>query len=588
MHSPDFVLSGQFRLDENKTTTGLSIGAILNFPLSDIFTISGRLGYNDMSGVLPGSGTSDIVNNFDASLAYFEIMPSVQFFNVIPVERLYLLGGIELGIPVTNKYESGIIAQVPVEQEIADANMRMALVIGAGYVFDISRRIFLAPEISYRIPFSDVSSNDVFQTWSVPQIRLGVSLTFGFGSDKPVPDGKDPYLSVGFDDVRYYDLEGKSNKLKKIRVEDNQYKELFPLIPYVFFDENSDKPRTDNQTMSQGSDAGQYSLESLEADALKINTRTLDIIGSRMKLNTNTSITLTGTNDGKKEPANKSLSQKRAEFAKNYLVTAHGIEPARINIVSAGLPKKPSSSSVPEGIEENRRVEITSSDGFILQPIVIREEVQSLAYPNLIEFIPMVETSDSIVSWKLEITQADKTLRTLEGTGEVPPLQWIIYPNELQKKEMPIEYNLRVRNSAGLSRSESGTIPVDYFSFIRKKEENMPDRIISKFSLVLFDFDKADISAEDMKILETEVLPSIKFNSIVKIFGYTDKIGDSDYNKKLAQRRAESVAKLIREKVKDVKPEVHGVGYNKGLFENESPVGRHLSRTVQIIVESPK
>lgn len=588
MHSPDFKIPDIISVNENKTTTGFSIGALINYPISNNISLSGSIGYNDLSGVLAGKGLSGLDLNFDASLAYLEIMPSVKIFNLIPVDRLYLLGGFELGVPVTKGYEIEISATQTQKQDIADPSLRIAAAIGAGYVFDLSKTIFLTPEVSFRIPFSEVSSSEIFKTWNVPQLRFGFSLTFGLESEGNGPTGKDSYLKIGFDEIRYYDMEGNANKLKRIKVEDNQYKELFPLIPYVFFDENKEIPRQDNQTLSQGSDAGQYSLESLEADALKINTRTLDIIGSRMKLNSNSKITITGTIDSKKESPNKSLSQKRAEFAKNYLINAHGIETARINIVSAGLPSKPSSSAVPEGIEENRRVEITSSDEFLLQPIVIKEDVQSLAYPNLIEFVPFVKTSDSVTSWKLEITQMDKTLRTLEGTGDIPPLQWIIYPNELHKKEIPIEYNLIVKNGAGLSRRESGTIPVDYFSFIRKKEENMPDRIISKFSLVLFDFDKADISAEDMKILEENVLPSIKFNSTVKIYGYTDKIGDADYNKKLAQKRAETVAKLIRDKVKDVKAEVFGVGYNKGLFENDTPIGRHLSRTVQIIVESPK
>jgi outer membrane protein OmpA-like peptidoglycan-associated protein len=585
MHSPNFNMDSIASVTDNKTTTGIAVGAIFNYPVSDMITLSGRFGYNDLSGTLDGKNPLSQELSFDAGLSYLEITPAVNLFNIIPVERLYLLAGLELGIPLSPKYEISF-SSTNALIELPDPNVRIAAAIGAGYIFDLSKNVFLTPEISFRIPFTQVSSNSKFDSWSVSQIRLGVSLTFGLEST--APGAKESYLKIGFDDIRYYDLEGNTNTLKRIKVEDNQYKELFPIIPYVFYNENKDVPREDNQALAQGSEAGQYSLDNLEADALKINIRTLDIIGARMKLNTNSTITITGTNDGKKESTNKSLSQKRAEYAKNYLVNSHGIEPARINIVSAGLPSKPSSSSVPEGIEENRRIEIRSNDDFILQPIVIKEEVQSLADPNLIEFVPFVKTSDSVISWKLEITQMDKTLRVMEGTGDIPPLQWIIYPNELHKKEIPIEFNLSVKNSAGLSRRESGTIPVDYFSFIRKKEEQMPDRIIYKFSLVLFDFDKSDISPSDMKIIEDNVLPSVKFNSIVKIYGYTDKIGDQGYNKKLAQKRAETVAKLIKDKVKDAKVEVYGVGYNKGLFENDTPVGRHLSRTVQILVESPK
>ncbi len=589
MHSPDFTLPSLALFNNNDNQAGFALGITGNFPVSKLITISGSVGYNDLSGDLEGMLLQDNTPLLSASLGCLEIAPSVQFHNLLPVDRLYFLAGVELGIPLTKSYDlSNATGALNMKADIPDPTFRMAGAVGAGYIFELSKTIFLTPEISFRIPFTDVSSNDDFKTWNVSQLRFGVSLTFGFSGDEGGKTGPESSLDIGFEDIRYYDRDGKSNTLKKIKVEDTQYKELFPLIPYVFFDENKETPADKTQAPAQGNEAGAFSDASLEPEAVKINMKTIDIIGSRLRSKPNATITITGTHDGKKENANKSISQKRAEYVKKYLVTNYGIAPERINIVSGSMPSKPSTSNVPEGVAENRRIEFSSNDKAILQPIIIKEDVQSLADPNLIEFLPYAKSTDSIVSWKLTITQMDKTLRTLEGTGGIPPLQWIIYPNDLQKKELPIEYELAVRNSAGLTRKESGTIPVDYFSYIRKKEEHMPDRTISKFSLILFDFDKADISESDMSVIQENVLPAIKFNSTVKIFGYTDRIGDSDYNRKLAQRRAETVAKMITDKAPDAKVEFVGVGYMNGLFENETPIGRHLSRTVQIFVETPK
>jgi outer membrane protein OmpA-like peptidoglycan-associated protein len=106
--------------------------------------------------------------------------------------------------------------------------------------------------------------------------------------------------------------------------------------------------------------------------------------------------------------------------------------------------------------------------------------------------------------------------------------------------------------------------------------------------LVLFDFDKAEVSPADMEIIDKYILPAIKFNSTVQVYGYTDRIGDEEYNRKLAERRATAVSNIIKQKKKDVKIETFDVGEKVLIFDNDTPVGRHLSRTVQVIVTTPK
>jgi outer membrane protein OmpA-like peptidoglycan-associated protein len=340
--------------------------------------------------------------------------------------------------------------------------------------------------------------------------------------------------------------------------------------------------------MRTGSDKGEFTLESLEPDAMKINTRTLDIVGKRMQGLQNTELTITGTIDTKNEKTDKDLSRKRAEFARDYLVKTYKINPEKINIRLGGLPEKPSTLSVPEGAEENRRTEISSTNKNLLEPILMKKDNQSFAEPNLIEFVPYIKSTDSVISWQVDITQSDQNLRTFKGSGEAPPLQFVIIPNELKNSQIPIDYNFMASNSKGISKRVSGSIPVDYFSTTRKKSEDQPDKTISKYSLILFDFDKADVSSEDMKIIDEYIIPDIKFNSSIKIYGFTDRIGDEIYNKKLAGRRAEAVQLILQNKVKNNKIEAFGVGENEMMFDNNSPIGRQLSRTVQIYVITPK
>ncbi|MDX9790933.1 MAG: OmpA family protein, partial [Candidatus Kapabacteria bacterium] len=136
--------------------------------------------------------------------------------------------------------------------------------------------------------------------------------------------------------------------------------------------------------------------------------------------------------------------------------------------------------------------------------------------------------------------------------------------------------------------SENGTLPVEYFSITRKKTEERADRTISKFSLMLFDFNSPDVSELDQRVILNSIIPEIKFNSTVQIYGYTDLIGDADYNKKLALQRANSVRDILQNKVKDAKYEVFGVGESVQIFDNKTAAGRQLSRTVQVYVITPK
>ena len=83
-------------------------------------------------------------------------------------------------------------------------------------------------------------------------------------------------------------------------------------------------------------------------------------------------------------------------------------------------------------------------------------------------------------------------------------------------------------------------------------------------------------------------MPEIKFNSTVKIFGYTVRFGDKNYNKSLAERRAKEVKKFLLSKgVKDNQTELIPIGEDILIFDNNSPIGRHLSRTVQVLIITP-
>jgi len=105
--------------------------------------------------------------------------------------------------------------------------------------------------------------------------------------------------------------------------------------------------------------ADEIRFDSGSARLTNIAKAMLDGIALRMKNDLNSTAVVTGYADNsKKEEANKSLSQKRAEAAKEYLVTRHGIDPNRITTEGKGSAEPAYDNSTPEGRAKNRRAVI--------------------------------------------------------------------------------------------------------------------------------------------------------------------------------------------------------------------------------------
>src|SRR5690606_13696658 len=122
-------------------------------------------------------------------------------------------------------------------------------------------------------------------------------------------------------------------------------------------------------------------------------------------------------------------------------------------------------------------------------------------------------------------------------------------------------------------------VPVRQLTINKKRVEIRDDKRIEIFSLILFDFGKADISPLNRKIMD-EVRSRIEPNSTVAVYGYADRTGTAEYNKELAQRRCNEVTKFLRDAVTDEKLRIYPVGNDRLLYNNDLPEGRSYSRTV--------
>ena len=103
---------------------------------------------------------------------------------------------------------------------------------------------------------------------------------------------------------------------------------------------------------------------------------------------------------------------------------------------------------------------------------------------------------------------------------------------------------------------------------------------------IRFDFDKADIKAEFVPVLDEAVAVLQKHSSKkVAIEGNTDSIGSDAYNEKLGMRRADSVKKYLVEKgIAADNLSTESFGESKPVADNKTKEGRAMNRRVEFKV----
>ncbi|MBV5318886.1 MAG: OmpA family protein [Desulfobulbaceae bacterium] len=107
------------------------------------------------------------------------------------------------------------------------------------------------------------------------------------------------------------------------------------------------------------------------------------------------------------------------------------------------------------------------------------------------------------------------------------------------------------------------------------------------FNNVLFDFDKANIKPEAATQLDRlGRLLVANPNFYVVLSGFTDSVGTEAYNKRLSQRRAESVRNYLHNKFKISRNNVqmYWYGYANPVASNDTEEGRRQNRRVTIVL----
>ncbi len=255
-------------------------------------------------------------------------------------------------------------------------------------------------------------------------------------------------------------------------------------------------------------------------------------------------------------------------------------------IQTRDIPAIPSNDRYLEGVEENRRVEISTKDERLLEPVV---------HTKFLEFSPTItrqalKTSVQYpvppISWTAELTLRDVNLGSSQGNG-VPPESLFVSVDAsaltkaagLAAKDDLISGTLRVVFSDGTASEASARFPL-------KRSLNQME--VSRLSLIVFDFNRSDISAQNREMMRSFVARSAGASSRAFIVGSTDRLGEKQYNFDLSQARADAARDLLRQYQPNLNIESSkGIGSSTLPFDNNLPEGRYYCRTVSIEITTP-
>lgn len=360
------------------------------------------------------------------------------------------------------------------------------------------------------------------------------------------------------------------------------------LLPYVFYEEGSDIiPNRYN--ILNNSQVASFTIDQLwYKSTIDIYHDILNIIGKRLTMYPKSVLTIQGNNANTGiEKENTELSRRRAENVKQYLQNIWGIKENRLIVKAGNLPKAKSLPiDDPETAQENRRVEFSSNDYRIIEPLDLKNTMAT-SNPPKVRFNVQGAADFGIASYTIDAIQAGfngNSFKQTETSSLPNTIDWEIAKNQAltPKLAKPVTCSLTIIDKKGNSKMVgTDQMDIDLITIERKIKEHINGYEVDSFSLILFDFNKSDVEDANKKIIAA-IQKRVKKGSEISVTGTTDRIGSEEYNARLSQERANAVKAAINRK--------GSVSIGKGeqdlRFNNDLPEGRFYCRTVNVVVRT--
>jgi outer membrane protein OmpA-like peptidoglycan-associated protein len=163
--------------------------------------------------------------------------------------------------------------------------------------------------------------------------------------------------------------------------------------------------------------------------------------------------------------------------------------------------------------------------------------------------------------------------------------------SEATGKAEAADQHAQIANQAAQGAQQTADKGVNVATQAERQIDNIDNYQTVKSENVLFDFNRADLTADDQQQLAglTQSLASLKHYAI-EVEGFTDATGPKQYNLELSRRRADAVVRYLTEdaNVPLVKIHVIGLGEDEPSADNHTRDGRKQNRRVQIRVVAPE
>jgi outer membrane protein OmpA-like peptidoglycan-associated protein len=467
---------------------------------------------------------------------------------------------------------------------------------GLGAVLPLSKNLELNPEVGFRYGLNSLSSSE---EWKQSYATAGLQLRYRFIDDAPPPEPPpppsipEPVPEVAV--VKPVPIPAPipvtivSVTSSPLEITETVVTQTFPLLPYIFFDSASAVLK---QRYTSNKSSAAFSESDLPKETLPIYYKLLDIIGSRLKQNSSSVLVVTGTSDGregtegrKRETAGE-LSRKRAQVVVDYLKQRWSLSGDRFDVRSIDKPVLASNERYAEGMEENRRVELSSADSRILAPIVHSRFNEYVATQPTHDFNINVTNKELSADWLLGVTHTGRNIGEKTGVAAPPATVSFNLDQEMTNKLGPVvgitdtlDAMIRVNQKNEQSVSASTRFP------LIKTVSNFE---VSRLSLIVFDYDKSDISESNGEMMKSVITASARNGSAATIIGSTDRLGEMDHNMQLSAERAQAIERFTRTIAPSLNiKEIRGIGPSTLPYDNDLPEGRFYCRTVTLTITTP-
>ncbi|MCM4167019.1 Outer membrane protein A [Arenibacter antarcticus] len=543
--------------------------------------------------------------DLSTDLSYFTVEPSLRF---APFKsNFYLYGGPRFAFNLDKgfTYQQGInpnfpnqVAPADVEGDFSDVEKTIISVqVGAGYDVPLSKttsktQLVLSPFVAFQPYFGQYPRS--IETWNITTIRAGVVLKLGAGEKVSAKVEEEVVLMVP---KAEFTVISPLNVPGELRVT-----ETFPLRNYIYFEKES-TAISKRYVLLNKDQVKDFKEEQVEVFVPNIELagrskremtvyyNILNILGDRMGKNPASTIVLVGSSE-----KGSTEGKLMAESVQKYLVEVFAVNTARIAIEGRDKPKipslKPGATKELTLLQEgDRRVSIESNSPALLmefrsgpaaplKPVVL-VGVQEAPIDSYVTFKAVTE-DEAFTSWKMEITDKDGTVQNF---GPYTQEEVSLPGKSILGTNPEGDYRMKMigttKNGDVITKESSAHIVLWTPS---KIEEGMRFSILNEFD------DESAIAMYD-KYLTEIVAPKIANNAKVIIHGYTDIIGEEDYNLKLSLKRANNVKTILQRAVSKlgttgVTFETAGLGENSNAapFGNKLPEERAYNRTVIIDV----